>query len=222
MDIRKFMLAACALLPWYAISTVAQMERTSHMEDPQDSAGGYQGRHDRPVLIFPEQQAQLITDRMDSLLDLTEKQHKKLYKLYLKEARRQMESILTTSRPPMNNQPGGGSGGHPGGGNTPRHGGMRHGGHGGHPHGGFGQTPPMQRPDVSDDVKAMETQRNKEEKQREKMEKKIRKILTEEQYARLQEERMRLMPEPERERAGMLLPDMKLLDLSPWDSLSGE
>lgn len=78
----------------------------------------------------PEKEAKKRTDEMDRLLSLSEKQYKKIYKLYLKEEKEKVEKMFSRSggqppmsggRPPMGmGQPpvGGGfppmSGNHPG------------------------------------------------------------------------------------------------------------
>lgn len=210
MNIRNFIFAAFAFLPWCAISAAAQETGPVYRENLQNSAGKYPEQRYKPMFVSPERQAQQITAKMDSLLNLSEKQYKKLYKLHLKEAQQQMENGLADGRPPMGSRPDRGPGAHPGGGNFPMRGGGM--GPGGHPRGGFGQQPPVQLQDASDAVKTLEEQRAKEEKRKQKMEKKIRKILTEEQYACWQEERMRLTAEPgnPRPRPHMELSDPRL------------
>lgn len=189
MNIRNILITA-SLLALGCGTTAAQETGTPRPQEPQPE------RHYKPMPLSPEKQARNTTQRMDSLLGLTEKQYDKLYALHLKEARRKMESDKPAGGPPMEGQRrGGGPGGRPGfgGGNPPGGGhGMGPGGNGHRPpEGGFGQQPPRDFAPSSDAVKEMKKQRKKEEQQRKKMEKKIRKILTEEQYARWQEERMR-------------------------------
>lgn len=61
----------------------------------------------------PEKAAQRRTDEMDKMLDLTEKQYKKIYKLFLKEEKEKVEAL-------MEHQPGGMNGQPPMGGRPPR------------------------------------------------------------------------------------------------------
>lgn len=42
----------------------------------------------------PEKAAQRRTDEMDKVLDLTEKQYKKIYKLFLKEEKEKVEALM--------------------------------------------------------------------------------------------------------------------------------
>ena len=113
----------------------------------------------------PEKTARRLTDEMDKVLNLTEKQYKKIYKLNLKEEREKLEALIghgdkESGRPPMMD------GGRPpmmGGGQPPMMGGR-----GGHP---------MMRP--SDDHEKM---KEDIEKRAEKKMKKLRKILSDEQY----------------------------------------
>lgn len=122
----------------------------------------------------PEKAARKRTDEMDKVLNLTEKQYKKIYKLNLKEEREKLEALIGrgdkgAGRPPMM------GGGRPpmmdGGGQPPMMGGGQPpmmGGRGGHP---------MMRP--SDDHEKM---KEYIEKRAEKKMKKLRKILSDEQY----------------------------------------
>ena len=52
----------------------------------------------------PEKEAKKRTDEMDRLLSLSEKQYKKIYKLYLKEEKEKVEKMFSHSggQPPMN------------------------------------------------------------------------------------------------------------------------
>lgn len=105
----------------------------------------------------PEKTARRLTDEMDKVLNLTEKQYKKIYKLNLKEEREKLEALIgrgdkEAGRPPMM-----------GGGQPPMMGGR-----GGHP---------MMRP--SGDHEKM---KEDIEKRAEKKMKKLRKILSDEQY----------------------------------------
>lgn len=122
----------------------------------------------------PEKTARRLTDEMDKVLNLTEKQYKKIYKLNLKEEREKLEALIgrgdkEVGRPPMM------GGGRPpmmdGGGQPPMMGGGQPpmmGGRGGHP---------MMRP--SGDHEKM---KEDIEKRAEKKMKKLRKILSDEQY----------------------------------------
>lgn len=115
----------------------------------------------------PEKAAQKLTDEMDELLQLTEKQYKKIYKLNLKEEKEKIERMTGKNsfeggRPPM-----------------PPMGGMP-------PQGGFlpmnGMRPPMPE-NMQEDMQDRIEKRNK----------KLKKILTDEQY----EKWMSRKPEPE-------------------------
>lgn len=113
----------------------------------------------------PEKTARRLTDEMDKVLNLTEKQYKTIYKLNLKEEREKLEALIghgdkEAGRPPMM---GGGRPPMMGGGQPPMMGGR-----GGHP---------MMRP--SGDHEKM---KEDIEKRAEKKMKKLRKILSDEQY----------------------------------------
>lgn len=147
----------------------------------------------------PEKSARKLTDEMDKVLNLTEKQYKKIYKLNLKEEREKLEAMVgrgdkEAGRPPMM------GGGRPpmmdGGGQPPMMGGGQPpmmGGRGGHP---------MMRPS-GDHEKTKEDM----EKRAEKKMKKLRKILSDEQYdlwLTMKPEQPAPHPMPE---AGMPAPD---------------
>ena len=136
----------------------------------------------------PEKAAQRRTDEMDKALNLTEKQYKKIYKLFLKEEKEKVEAMMQRhpGRPPM------------GGGRPPMGGGMPPQG-GGFP--GMGGFPEGMSPE-----ERMKEHAEKMQKEQEKREKKIRKILTEEQYATWQTVKPQLQvlpPMPEGERPGL-------------------
>ena len=120
----------------------------------------------------PEKAAKKRTDDMDKVLNLTEKQYKKIYKLYLKEEKEKVEKMFSHvgGQLPMN-------GGMPpmGMGQPPMDGGFPPMG-GGHP--GFGNGSPMMPPMPDKEKMAEEIKKNEE-----KMLKKIRKILKDDQYA---------------------------------------
>lgn len=139
----------------------------------------------------PEKAAQRRTDEMDKALNLTEKQYKKIYKLFLKEEKEKVEAMMQRHPGGMNGQPPMG-GRHPmGGGRPPMGGGMPPQG------GGF--------PEGMSPEERMKEHAEKMQKEQEKREKKIRKILTEEQYAIWQTMKPQpqvLPPMPEGERPG--------------------
>lgn len=66
----------------------------------------------------PEKAAQRRTDEMDKALNLTEKQYKKIYKLFLKEEKEKVEAMMQRHSGGMNGQP-------PMGGRPPMGGGMQ-------------------------------------------------------------------------------------------------
>lgn len=66
----------------------------------------------------PEKAAQRRTDEMDKTLNLTEKQYKKIYKLFLKEEKEKVEAMMQRHPGGMNGQP-------PMGGRPPMGGGMQ-------------------------------------------------------------------------------------------------
>lgn len=117
----------------------------------------------------PKVIAQERTDEMNHLLALSDKQYKKVYKLFLKEEKKRAESpkdprSFQGHRPPMgrmSGEPPGGMGG---------------------PRGEFAgeMPPPPSRPEGTSP------------KEREKTEKKLRKILSDEQYAKWDESRKSL------------------------------
>lgn len=131
-------------------------------------------KHYKPMPLSPEKSARQTTDRMDSLLNLTKKQYDKLYKLNLKWAREDAEN--KTAAPRMGRRPEG----------APDFGEA----------GGFGQGPHGNRPPRDF---APSGDREKIEKQRKKREKKLKKVLTDEQYARWTERRRPTMPEGRRD-----------------------
>lgn len=170
MDIRRqFWMVACAAL-FVCGGTITAQEVDRNMP-------GRPERHYKPVPLSPEKLAQHTTDRMDSLLSLTQKQYDKLYKLNLKWAREDAENKATAPR----------MGGRPEG--APDFG----------RNGGFGQGPRGNRSPEGMDRRpprgfAPSGDREKVEKQRKKREKKIKKVLTDEQYSRWMEERRPAMP----------------------------
>ncbi|CAL9784914.1 DUF4890 domain-containing protein [Bacteroides fragilis] len=176
MDIRRqFWMAVCAAL---LVCGGAAMAQEAGGEMP-----GRPEKHYKPVPLSPEKSARHTTDRMDSLLNLTEKQYKKLYKLNLKWAREDTEN--KAGAPRMGGRPDGAPGfDRPD--REPR--GQRP------PEGMEGRRPPRDFT-PSGDREDMEEQRVKMEKQRKKREKKLKKVLTDGQYTRWMEERHPAMPE---------------------------
>lgn len=177
MDIRRhfWMIACAALFVWGGTATAQETDKGMPARAEQ---------HYKPMPLSPEKSAQQTTDRMDSLLDLTKKQYKKLYKLNLKWAREDAEN--KTSAPRMGGRPEGGPD-FRGAGQGPR--GQRP------PEGMAERRAPRDFGLSPDDRENMEEQRLKLEKQRKKREKKLKKILTDEQYARWAEKRHPAMPE---------------------------
>lgn len=121
-------------------------------------------RHELPN---PERSAKEITDMMQKELNLTDKQYKKIYKLYLKEQKKMVEQI--GQRPEGNFPPGNGERPQ---GPRPLMGGQHDG------PGRPGERPDMKGPRPGDNSELEEL--------REKNEKKLKKILTDEQYAKWQ------------------------------------
>lgn len=135
---------------------------------------------EKKELPNPEKAARRMTDEMQKSLGLTDKQYKKVYKLNLKEEKSRVEQMTSKgadgNRPPMmGGAPGGGfppMGGGPGGGGFPPMGG----------NGGPGMPPPS---GSKNDMRSL----------MEKKDKQMKKILTEEQYAKWHSEQ----PCPKRE-----------------------
>lgn len=142
--------------------------------------------HYKPMPISPEKSARHTTDRMDSLLNLTKKQYDRLYKLNLKWSREDAKDEMPAPR----------MGGRPE--RTPdfgKAGGFRPGSQGTRPPKSMaGHRVPRDLGPSPDDRKAMEKHRAKLEKRHKKREKKLKKILTDEQYARWREQRHPVMP----------------------------
>lgn len=117
----------------------------------------------------PEKAAQRITDQMQKELQLTDKQYKKVYKLNLKEQKKIFSTRLAGMRPPM----------------PMGEGGMMPGMGGGRPPMGGPGMPHMAKDSAEELQKAAASK-----------EKKLKKILTEEQFAKWQ--RMRDEQKPPR------------------------
>lgn len=119
----------------------------------------------------PEKAARKRTDDMDRILDLTEKQYKKIYKLYLKEEKDKVEKMFSHTRglsPMSGGMPPVGMGQPPMGGGFPPM-------DGNHPD--FGEGGPKMPPEHIKE-KMAEEMKKREEKQL----KSIRKILDDKQY----------------------------------------
>ena len=135
----------------------------------------------------PEKAAQQRTDEMDKALNLTEKQYKKIYKLFLKEEKEKVEAMMQRHPGGMNGQP-------PMSGRPPMGGGMPPQG-GGFP--GMGGAPEGMNPE-----ERMKEHAEKMQKEQEKREKKIRKILTDATWQTVKPQPQVLPPMPEGERPG--------------------
>lgn len=146
----------------YAVGIVMM---TSFLALPTTAIAQESARTERHELPNPERSAKQLTDKMQEELGLTDKQYKKIYNLNLKELKKIIE--LLKERPQRNFPPE--EGGRPQGPRPPM----------GGPQGEFG------RPGKHPDMKGPHPAGNQElEKLREKNEKKLKKILTEEQYAK--------------------------------------
>ena len=146
---------------------MAQGNRPDPSRMPEGGPGEFNDRQ-APKKMTAEQIAHQMTDRMDHLLTLTDKQYQKIYKLNLKEVKEmEADSVFMSRR--------GGFGGPMGPGFGPRP---------GMGPGGPGMRPPgMERSEggrLSDEQ--MEQLRAEREKARIKKDKRLRKILTDEQY----------------------------------------
>ena len=146
----------------------------------------------------PEKAAQRRTDEMDKALNLTEKQYKKIYKLFLKEEKEKVEAMMQRHPGGMNGLPP--MAGRPRWGRTPSDGRWN-------ATAGWRISPGMGGfPEGMSPEERMKEHAEKMQKEQEKREKKIRKILTEEQYATWQTVKPQpqvLPPMPEGERPGL-------------------
>ena len=146
----------CAFTPF--VASLAQ-------EHPHDEALFSEVLKDKD----PKAIARERTDEMNHLLALSDKQYKKVYKLFLKEEKKRSENLMEPeafygNRPPMDQMPG----------EPPR-------GKGGPRPEFAGEMPPP--PPHPEGISP---------KEREKTEKKLRKILSDEQYAKWDESRKSL------------------------------
>lgn len=138
----------------------------NRFDDPQEKV-------QKKEVPNPEKAAQRRTDEMDKMLDLTEKQYKKIYKLFLKEEKEKVEALMERHPEGMNGQPPMGGGMPPQGGGFPGMG------------GDMDDMTPEER---------MKARGEEIQKEQEKREKKIRKILTDEQYEIWQTRKPQILP----------------------------
>lgn len=183
---KKFFISVAACLFCLSGQMAVQAQDAPNMA-PRDTT-------QRPKQNFaevpnPEKAAKRQTDRMKEVLELTDKQYKKIYKLNLKEQKELLESRMGGGMPGpgrggnmpqrsgngggMPQMPGGGGGGFDMGGGFPDMGGGND--------GGFPQMD-GERPGMSQSDRESRAEQMK--KNAEKREKKMKKILTEEQYAK--------------------------------------
>lgn len=163
----------------------------------QDSTARYSGPrppHGRPEMlrhVSPEKKAEAKADRMQKTVDLSDKQYKKVYRLFLKTEKAKSEDM--SQRPPM-----GGPGGMrppmggPEGMRPPMGGGpgMGH-GPGGRPdmlaqHGSTGMREDRPSPDGKDTLQMPELPSEEQIEAMQKEDRKLRKILSESQYEKWQ------------------------------------
>ena len=161
---KKVILFAAALLISFAAANAQE-------QSPQDMKGERPQRQQ----LKPKERAKANADSLNALVQLDEKQYKKVYKIFLEEANSMSDLFPNRGggqRPPMGGgRPGGFSGG--GGGRAPM--GGYNGGGGGRPPMGLGQMmggPNGQMKSIPEKIKEIQ----------EKREKKLKKVLTEEQY----------------------------------------
>ncbi|WP_418813287.1 hypothetical protein [Phocaeicola plebeius] len=105
---KKIVWMACGMALMCAPLSVSANVR---YDDPQEKV-------QKKEVPNPEKAAQRRTDEMDKTLNLTEKQYKKIYKLFLKEEKEKVEAMMQRHPGGMNGQP-------PMGGRPPMGGGMQ-------------------------------------------------------------------------------------------------
>ena len=105
---KKIVWMACGMALMCAPLSVSANVR---YDDPQEKV-------QKKEVPNPEKAAQRRTDEMDKTLNLTEKQYKKIYKLFLKEEKEKVEVMMQRHPGGMNGQP-------PMGGRPPMGGGMQ-------------------------------------------------------------------------------------------------
>lgn len=173
---KKMMWMACSLV---LLCAPMGANATTRFDEPQEKV-------QQKEVPNPEKAAQRRTDEMDKMLDLTEKQYKKIYKLFLKEEKEKVEALMErhpegrSGQPPMGGRPPRGEGRPPMGGGMPPQG-------GGFP--GMGGDTDDMTPEERMKARGEEIQ-----KEQEKWEKKIRKILTDEQYEIWQARQPQILP----------------------------
>ena len=158
------------------------------------ASGEWANRDEKREDLTPAAAATIRTDEMKKLVNLDEKQYKKIYKLFLKDEEQISKEMYANQGldfgdmmmgGPMGGGDFGGGGGPMGGG--PMGGGMMMGGPMGGFGGGFGGS------SATDPDEA----RKKTEKRQKKLEKNIKKVLTSEQYATwYQDQRMKARRRP--------------------------
>lgn len=162
---KKMMWIACGLA---LLCAPMGANATTRLDTPQEKV-------QKKEVPNPEKAAQRRTDEMDKMLDLTEKQYKKIYKLFLKEEKEKVEALMERHPGGMNGQP-------PMGGRPPRG-------------GDADDMTPEER---------MKAHAEEMQKEQEKREKKIRKILTDEQYEIWQTRKPQVLPPmPKGDRPGL-------------------
>lgn len=173
---KKMMWIACGLA---LLCAPMGANATTRFDTPQEKV-------QKKEVPNPEKAAQRRTDEMDKMLDLTEKQYKKIYKLFLKEEKERVEALMErhpggmNGQPPMGGRPPRGEGRPPMGGGMPPQG-------GGFP--GMGEDADEMTPE-----ERMKAHVEEMQKEQEKREKKIRKILTDEQYEIWQTRKPQVLP----------------------------
>ena len=180
---KLFMILVLAAAP---VAVMAQNDRPEPPQRPDGAPfkGGPRSEHQQMTI---QQRAHMITDQMDRLLNLTDKQYQKIYKLNLKELKEMEADSLFMGRRGMGFGPGFGPG--PGGpGNRAQF-------ERDMARAGREFTPLSQQ--------QMEELRAAHEKSRLKKDKKLRKILTDEQYGKwvkAEQERLIRMQQMRKER----------------------
>lgn len=92
---KKIVWMACGMALMYAPLSASANVR---YDDPQEKV-------QKKEVANPEKAAQRRTDEMDKALNLTEKQYKKIYKLFLKEEKEKVEAMMQRHPGGMDGQP---------------------------------------------------------------------------------------------------------------------
>ena len=92
---KKIVWMACGMALMYAPLSASANVR---YDDPQEKV-------QKKEVPNPEKAAQRRTDEMDKALNLTEKQYKKIYKLFLKEEKEKVEAMMQRHPGGMDGQP---------------------------------------------------------------------------------------------------------------------